>query len=85
MTEPITQEELNEKIKLHGMWLRDEEGGVRLDLSGADLSDVNLSGAILVGANLGGADLSGADLSGAKYNDNTIFFNPEREGMIKDD
>lgn len=72
----MTQEELKEIIRLHGLYLRGESGGKRAylsgaDLSGADLSGANLSGAYLSGANLSGANLSGADLryanlSGAK-------------------
>ena len=71
----LTQEELNEIVRLHGMWLRYEEGGVRANLSGANLIDANLidanlsganlSGANLIDANLSGANLSGANLSGA--------------------
>ena len=55
----LTQEELNEKIKLHRMWLAGEDGGERL------VGTYNLSGADLRGADLSGADLRGADLSGA--------------------
>ncbi len=42
--------ELKEKQRKHSMWLNDEPGGMRADLSGADLS----------GAKLRWADLSGA-------------------------
>lgn len=65
----ITQDELNEMVRLHGMWLRDEEGGVKLvfkcdaDLSDADLSDADLSCADLSNANLRCANLSNANLS----------------------
>ena len=75
----ITQEKLNEIIASHGKWLRDEEGGQRADLrgadlrcadlSGADLRCADLSGADLRGADLRCADLSGADLSGADLDD----------------
>ena len=66
----ITQEKLNELVKSHGEWLRNEDGGKRLylrvaDLRGADLSGAYLNGADLNGADLNGADLSWADLSGA--------------------
>jgi len=76
----MTQEELNEIVRSHGLWLRLSPEGKRADLSGADLSRAYLSGAYLSGANLSraylsganlsraylsGADLSGADLSGA--------------------
>lgn len=64
----MTQQELDEKLKLHEMWLNDE-GGERLDLSGKDLRGVEFSGANLISADLGEANLIGADLSGA----NNIF------------
>ena len=61
----ITQEKLNEIIESHGKWLRNEEGGEKADLGGADLRGADLGGADLRGADLGGADLRGADLGGA--------------------
>ena len=79
-----TQEELNEILKLHKMWLNYEEEGRRADLRGANLSGANLSeanlsradlrGANLSRANLFGADLSGADLRGANLS-GTIYEN----------
>ena len=65
MAKKITQEELEEILRKHKMWLDDEEGGERADLSGAYLSGANLSGADLRGAYLSDADLGGADLSRA--------------------
>jgi len=52
-------------LKAHEKWLRDEPGGVRADLTGANLSGANLRGADLSGADLYGADLRSADLTGA--------------------
>ena len=63
----ITQEKLNEIVASHGKWLRNEEGGKRAYLSGADLRDAYLRGADLRGAYLSGADLSGADLDKTYY------------------
>ena len=60
----ITREKLNEIIESHGKWLRNEEGGEKANLRGADLRD-----AYLRGADLGGADLRGADLGGAYLGD----------------
>ena len=70
----ISAEKLQEIIKSHGRWLRNEEGGERADLSGAnlrgaDLRDADLSDAYLRGANLRGADLRDADLSDAYLRD----------------
>lgn len=61
----MNKEELAVIIENHGKWLRDEAGGVRADLSGADLSGADLRGADLRGADLRGANLSSADLGGA--------------------
>lgn len=65
----ISAEKLQEIIKSHGRWLRNEEGGERANLSGADLSDADLSDANLSGANLSDANLSDANLSGAYLSD----------------
>ena len=66
----MTPEKLTEILAEHKLWLNNEKGGVRANLSKAnlrwaDLSKANLRGANLRGADLSGADLSGADLSGA--------------------
>ena len=61
----MTPEKLAEILAAHKLWLNDEEGGVKANLSWADLSEANLSWADLSGANLRGADLSGANLRGA--------------------
>ena len=61
----MTRNEISEILRKHKMWIDDEEGGERANLSGANLSGANLSGANLSRADLRGADLSGADLSGA--------------------
>ena len=63
---------LKEILEKHKMWLNDEEGGERANLSradlrGADLREANLSRADLRGADLLHAYLSGADLRGADW------------------
>ena len=65
----ISAEKLQEIIKSHGRWLRNEEGGERANLRDAYLSGANLSDADLSGANLRGADLRGANLRGANLRD----------------
>ena len=65
----ISAEKLQEIIKSHGRWLRNEEGGERANLRDANLSDANLSDANLSGANLRDANLSDAYLSGANLRD----------------
>ena len=52
-------------LNKHKLWLNDEEGGERADLSYADLSGAVLRCADLSGADLKCADLSDADLSDA--------------------
>jgi uncharacterized protein YjbI with pentapeptide repeats len=58
----ITQEELNEVIRKHGLWLKDDPKGEKADLSfmylrGLDFSNANLQCAVLHGADLKNADL----------------------------
>ena len=53
----ISQAELDEGVKKHGMHLRCESGGEKLDLRWANLQEANLQE-----ANLQGADLRGAKL-----------------------
>ena len=70
----ISAEKLQEIIKSHGRWLRNEEGGERANLRDAYLSGANLRGADLRDANLSDANLrdaylSGADLRGANLRD----------------
>lgn len=48
----MENEKLKEILKLHKMWLNDEEGGKRANLSRADLSNADLIGAELNGAKL---------------------------------
>ena len=61
----ITKERLDNILKKHTLWVENESGGKRANLSGANLRGANLSGANLRGANLSGANLRGANLRGA--------------------
>lgn len=61
----ITEEELNEILRKHELWLKGKDGGKIADLSEADLSGAPLRGANLCRADLSGADLRGANLRGA--------------------
>ena len=60
-----TEAELNEILRKHTLWLKNDPSGERANLSRANLSRANLSRADLSGANLSRANLSRADLSGA--------------------
>ena len=69
----LQQEEIEEILKAHILWLKNEGGG-RADLSCANLSCADLRGANLRDADLSGAylryaDLSGANLHGANLRD----------------
>jgi uncharacterized protein YjbI with pentapeptide repeats len=61
----VTQEELNQILADHALWLYDQRTGERAQLKYADLSNTKLSGANLTDANLSGANLSGAFLTDA--------------------
>ncbi len=61
----MSHDELMEIVRRHGMWLRDDEGGKRANLAGADLTGANLTGADLTGASRSGGGLDGASLDGA--------------------
>lgn len=57
LPERMAGEELSEILKLHKMWLDDDEGGSRANLIGANLEGANLQGARLQNVNLEGAKL----------------------------
>ena len=59
----MTTEKLAEILAAHKLWLNNEEGGVRANLSRANLSGAYLSCADLSCADLSKADLREADLS----------------------
>lgn len=52
MYREITQDELNEILLKHKLWLEGDSSGVKANLSWANLRGANLSGADLSGANL---------------------------------
>lgn len=64
----MTHEQLSIVLEKHAKWLRDEDGGERANLQGANLRDANLWGANLRDANLQGANLQGANLEDANFN-----------------
>jgi hypothetical protein len=60
-----TQEELNNILKLHKMWLNGDSNGVRANFSDTDCSGVNFYETDLTRANFSGANLTRANFSGA--------------------
>jgi len=69
----FTKDELKEILRLHDMWLKDEEGGERANLHGANLRGANLHGADLRGADLRGASLYGANLHEANLRGASLY------------
>jgi len=67
------QQELDEIIKKHKMWLEGYKKGMKADLREADLRRADLRGANLRGANLERADLEGANLYGADLRGADLF------------
>jgi len=65
----MKQSDLNEILKKHKRWIKNEEGGEPADLQGADLQDADLRYADLRYADLRSADLQGADLRSADLQD----------------
>ena len=61
----MTNEELNEILRKHKLWLEGKKDGESADLRYADLSDADLRNADLRNADLSDADLSGANLRSA--------------------
>jgi uncharacterized protein YjbI with pentapeptide repeats len=66
---PVSQQELDEAIWLHGMWLADMTSGQRCTLGGRDLSGLRFG--VLGGGpvDLNGADFAQADLSRTEADD----------------
>ena len=70
----MTQEELNEVLRLHKQWLESNGNkGKRAGLRRANLKDAKLQVANLKGADLKGADMRGADMKDAKLQDAYLY------------
>jgi hypothetical protein len=57
-----SQEEIQERLRQHSLWLAGEEGGECFSAHNENLSGVDLSGVVLSGVVLSGADLRSAVL-----------------------
>ena len=53
----MTQEELNEVLRLHKLWLNHKKGGKKANLCNKNLSHLSLDRASLNGASLNGANI----------------------------
>ena len=79
----ISQKELKEILNKHKMWLRDEEGGERADLSNADLRGFDLSNINLSGADLRNIDLSYTNLRGANLSYTNLSYTDLRGADLR--
>ncbi|MCI6603706.1 MAG: pentapeptide repeat-containing protein, partial [Clostridiales bacterium] len=81
----MTQEELNERIRKHELWLQGKEGGERLDIGaqydvrGLDFDGRDLRSAIFQGADLSFTSFYAANLKNA-YLDEAIFDHTNFDG-----
>ena len=66
---PVSQQELDEAIWLHGMWLADMTSGQRCTLGGRDLSGLRFGVLGSGPVDLNGADFAQADLSRTEADD----------------
>lgn len=69
----MSRDELNEILAKHKMWLNNEEGGERADLSGTDLREADLHWADLHWADLSGTVLCEADLCEADLREADLY------------
>ena len=70
----ISQEELNEILEKHEMWLKRKKGGECANLNNVDLRDVDLLGINLRCADLSYANLTSADLSYANLSEADLSY-----------
>lgn len=74
----LTQDELNEIVKQHALWLEDPSKGVRADLSGYNLSELDFSGmdlseAMLEGSFIHKAKMTRVNLSQAQMKESNFM------------
>lgn len=74
MLQHIKQDELNEILRKHELWLKNKPHGELADLSYANLKDADLHGRDLRGISFSHANLEGADLHDTKLNDASFLY-----------
>ena len=85
----LANEEFDEIIKQHALWLEDDKKGKRADLSGYnlsefDLAEINLSKAILEGSAFWKAKMTKINLSGALMRNCNILDSDLTEAVLDD-
>ena len=68
----ISKEELKTILEKHKLWLRQEDGGEKANLSGIDLRWSDLRGIDLRWSDLRGSDLRGSDLRGSNLSGSNL-------------
>jgi uncharacterized protein YjbI with pentapeptide repeats len=68
----VTQEELDQILADHALWLEDDSAGVQANLSHTNLTAAKLINANFTGINLTGTRFAYAILTGAKFGLNII-------------
>jgi hypothetical protein len=74
----MTQQELDEIVERHGLWLNHKEGGARADFSGKDIRYLDLSG-----RNLWGAHFREMILVGVSFNGTNLGYTDFRRAYIE--
>lgn len=69
----VSQQELNEIVKLHKFFLEGEMGGRRAILKNTDMSDLSLRGQDLRQADFTGCNMSGMDLHSANFQEASLY------------
>jgi uncharacterized protein YjbI with pentapeptide repeats len=70
---PLSQQELDEAVRKHNMFISARVGGARANLTYRNLSNLLMRGAKLTGADFSGSLLFNCDVRGANL-DNSVFF-----------
>ena len=65
----MTQQELNDILRKHKLWLEDKEGGERADMQCANMRDADMQCADMQRANMWGANMRGANMHDANMHD----------------
>lgn len=87
----LTQAQLDETVRLHGLFREGRSGGRRAVLTGYDLSGLSLVGADMSHADFTGSSLFRVDLHGARFDCATVFAcdfrqaNLENVSMVRTD
>ena len=80
----VSQEDLNEAVRKHGLWLAGKAGGERLALRGSNLRGSNLRGSNLSGSDLRGSNLRDSNLSDSDLSNSDLSNSDLRDSNLSD-